>query len=78
MIIEIEYYKYHTKLIGSEICFSDLNRFIVQAEQLYDRENDNFERVLCSLIHFDIIETDEQPDYVYDRDIKHLYKPRYD
>ena len=77
MIIEIEYYKYDTKLIGGEICFSDLNRFVMQAEKLYDKENDNFERILCSLIQFDIIETDELPDYVYDRDIKKLYRPRY-
>ena len=77
MIIEIEYYKYHTKLIGGDICSSDLNRLLMQAEKLYDRECDNFERVLCSLIQYDIIETDERPDYVYDRDIKKLYKPRY-
>lgn len=77
MIIEIEYYKYHTKLIGGDICSSDLNRLLMQAEKLYDRESDNFERVLCSLIQYDIIETDERPDYVYDRDIKKLYKPRY-
>ena len=50
MIIEIEYYKYHTKLIGGDICSSDLNRLLMQAEKLYDRESDNFERVLCSLM----------------------------
>ena len=78
MVIEIEYYKYDTKLIGGEISFPDLNRFVMQAEKLCDRENDNFERILCSLIRFDIIETDELPDYVYDRDIKRLYKPQYE
>ena len=59
MIIEIEYYKYHTKLIGGDVSSSDLNRLLMQAEKLYDKESDNFERVLCSLIQYDIIETDE-------------------
>ncbi len=49
----------------------------MQAEKIYDKENDNFERILCSLIQFEIIETDELPDYIYDRDIKKLYRPRY-
>jgi|GEM_PF-901790 len=75
MIIEIEYYKYDTKLSGKTIEVSDLKRIIQQAEETYDRENDNFERVLCSLIQYEIVETDEQPDYVYDRDIGKLFIP---
>lgn len=34
MIIEIEYYKYHTKLIGGDVSSSDLNRLLMQAEKL--------------------------------------------
>lgn len=76
MIIEIEYYKYDTKLSGKTIEVSDLKRKIQQAEETYDRENDNFERVLCSLIQYEIVETDEQPDYVYDRDVGKLFVAR--
>ena len=76
MIIEIECYKYDTKLSGKTIEVSDLKRKIQQAEETYDRENDNFERVLCSLIQYEIVETDEQPDYVYNRDVGKLFVAR--
>ena len=75
MIIEIEYYKHDTKICGGNISFSELNKNIIQAEKNCDIQEDNFVRVLCDMIHFDVIETDEVPDLVYDRDTKNFYKP---
>lgn len=76
MIIEIEYYKCDTKIIGKNIGYSELNRIIMQAEEICDTAEDNFVRILCDLIQFEVIETYEQPDYIYDRDVQKLYKPR--
>ena len=57
MIIEIEYYKYDTKIIGNNIGYSELNGIIMQAEELCDTAEDNFVRILCDLIQFEVIET---------------------
>ena len=78
MIIEIEYYKEDTKICGGKTDIFELKRNIKQAEEICDLEEDNFVRVLCGLINYEVIETDEQPDFVYDRDIQMLYRPQYD
>ncbi len=75
MLIEIEYYKKDTKLWGGKTSFSELRRSIELAEAIHNEEEDNFVRILCDMIHFEEIETDEIPDLVYDRDVQGFYTP---
>ena len=77
MIIEIEYYKNDTKICGGNIDFSELDKSIKQTERLCDIKEDNFVRILCDMIRFEKIETDELPDLVYDRDTKKFYRPHF-
>ena len=77
MILEIEYYKYDTHLIGKTASISELKKQLEETETLYDKENDNFIELFCRMFCWSVIDTDELPDYVYDRDAKLLYKPRF-
>ena len=77
MIIEIEHYKKDIKICGGNISFPELNRFIIQAEKICDIKEDNFVRILCDMIYFEVTETDELPDLVYDRDTNKFYRPHF-
>lgn len=76
MILEIEYYKEDTQLIGKSREYSELKKQLDEAEQLYDKQNDNFVDLLCRMFDWDKIETFVRPDYVYDRDINRLLNAR--
>ena len=77
MILELESYKRDTRLIGKAVDILVLKRQVEETEALYDRENDNFTELFCRMFNWSITDTDEQPQYVYDRDTKQLYKPKY-
>lgn len=68
MIVEIEYYKGDVLLTGKPRGAAELKRQFAEAEMLFDRENDNFTELLCRQFGWAVIQTDEPPDYVYDRD----------
>ena len=76
MIIEIEYYKGNVLLTGKARGTAALKRQIADVEKLYDRENDNFTELLCRMFNWTMIQTDEFPDYIYDRDTEILSKCR--
>lgn len=76
MIIEIEYYKGNVLLTGKARGIAALKRQIADVEKLYDRENDNFTDLLCRMFNWTMIQTDEFPDYIYDRDTEILCKCR--
>ncbi|MCR5836641.1 MAG: hypothetical protein K6G88_09040 [Lachnospiraceae bacterium] len=75
MIIEIEYYKGDVKISGARVSLKELERALNVANNTYSVEKDDFEVVLCKLLNWKIVQTDEKVDYVYDRDIEKLYKP---
>ena len=77
MILELESYKRDTLLIGKTVDILELKRQLEETEALYDRESDNFTELFCRMFNWSINDTDEQPQYVYDRDTKRLYKPKY-
>lgn len=68
MLIEIEYYKGDVILTGKARSAAVLKRQISETEQLYDRETDNFTKLLYGRFGWTRIQTDVPPDYVYDRD----------
>ena len=72
IILEIEYYKGDTTLYGKSIQRSELNKQLKEIENAYDREQDNFMELLCTRYGWCVFETEEKPDYVYDRDIRKL------
>ena len=76
MIIEIEYYKGDVLLTGTTHSTAELKRQIAEVGKLYDRECDNFTELLCRMFNWTMIQTDEFPDYVYDRDTEILRKCR--
>ena len=76
MILEIEYYKEDTQLIGRPREYSELKKQLDEAEKLYDRKNDNFVDLLCRMFDWDKIETFVRPDYVYDRDLSKLLRAK--
>jgi len=76
MIIEIEYYKKDTLLSGKKISSTELKEQFEITENIHDAETDNFIEMLCRNYGYVITETDMMPDYVYDRDIRKLYKRR--
>lgn len=78
MILEIEYWKQNTLLMGKAESVSELRRNLEKAESLCDPATDNFVPLFCRMYHWEEIDTDECPDYVYDRDIQKLIKPNYD
>lgn len=71
-ILEIEYYKGDTTLYGKSIQRSELNKQLNEIENAYDREQDNFTELLCTRFEWCVFETEERPDYVYDRDVGRL------
>ena len=75
-IIKIEYYKGDTLLFGKIKNTAELKRQLEEIETDYDRNTDNFVELLCRRFQWTILETDETPDYTYDRDIEKLYKTR--
>lgn len=77
MILEIEYYKKDTLLSGKSRSFAELKKQLEITEILHDSETDNFVDMLCRNYDWTIIETDALSDYIYDRDIKKLYKCYY-
>ncbi len=76
MIIEIEYYKNDTFLYGKSVSFSVLKKQLETTENIYDTETDNFIDMFCRNYQWNVIENNILPDYIYDRDIKKLYKSR--
>lgn len=51
---------------------SDLNKQLLEIEDDYDKESDNFVDLLCTRFEWCVFETEERPDYVYDRDVGRL------
>ena len=77
MILEIEYYSFDTLLIGKSESIPELKRQLAKTETLCDKENENFIELFCRMFYWSVTDNDELPDYVYDRDTKLLYKPRF-
>lgn len=74
MVIEIEYFKGDTLLYGKNISFGEFRRQMKTIENLYDPTEDNFLALLCRLYHWNVLEGQEEPQYVYDRDIKKCFR----
>lgn len=70
IVIEIEYYKGDTLLYGPKVSFDEFCHQIHTIDKLYDREEDNFVALLCRVYHWNVIEEEMKPQYVYDRDIQ--------
>lgn len=68
MIVEIEYYKGDILLMGKPRGMTVLKRQFAEIEGLFDKENDNFTELLCRRFGWEVIQTDEPPDYIYDCD----------
>ena len=47
MGLEIEHYKYDTRLIGKTEDISELKRQLMEAETLYDKRTDNFTQLFA-------------------------------
>lgn len=75
MIVEIEYYKGDILLSGKPIFYAEFLRQIKEIESVHDRIQDNFTDLLCWRYHWTIMETQENPIYVYDRDTQKAYRP---
>lgn len=76
MIIEIEYYQGDMLLSGKQISYAEFLKQLRKIESDYDREQDNFIALLCRRYGWTIIETLDNPVYVYDRDIQRAYRVR--
>lgn len=72
MILEIEYYKADTQLVGRTRHFSEVDEQLKKAEDLHDRKNDNFIELFCRMFGWTETEKFVRPDLIYDRDIKKL------
>ncbi|MGN1032249.1 MAG: hypothetical protein ACI4PU_02195 [Intestinibacter sp.] len=72
-IVEIEYYKGDILLYGRKIDKSELKSQIREIEACYDRDVDNFIELFCRRFGWTIFETEDIPDFIYDRDIGKLY-----
>lgn len=77
MVIEIEYYKGNTLLIGKVKNKAELKKQIDVIQDMYDRITDNFIELLCRNYQWSILEACEKPDYIYDRDIDRLIKNKF-
>lgn len=73
MIVEIEYYKGDVLLHGKSVSEYDLRAQIEEIEKVYDRKEDNFVELFCERFGWSVFETDNVPDFTYDRDIEKLY-----
>ncbi|MCM1506229.1 MAG: hypothetical protein NC177_03710 [Ruminococcus flavefaciens] len=76
MLLEIEYYKKDTILSGKTVSFAALKKQLETVENIHDSETDNFIEIMCRIYGYIFIENNVTPDYVYDRDIRKLYKKR--
>ena len=76
MILKLEYFNKDTFLNGKNTPFCELQKQLNETEHLCDAEYDNFTALFCRMFQWDIVDSDDLPDYVYDRDIKRLYKNR--
>lgn len=76
MIIEIEYYQGDMLLSGKQISYAEFLKQLRKIESDYDKEQDNFIALLCRRYGWTIIETLDNPVYVYDRDIQRAYRVR--
>lgn len=74
MILEIEDYKCDILLYGKSSSFTELKKQLETTEFICDANN--FIELFCRNYHWTVIGNYILPDYVYDRDIKKLYKPR--
>ncbi|ADU24402.1 MULTISPECIES: hypothetical protein [Ruminococcus] len=72
MILEIEYYKADTQLVGKARHFSEVKEQLEKAEHLHDRVNDNFIELLCRMFGWTENKIFCRPDLIYDRDIMKL------
>ncbi len=77
MIIEIEFYRGDILLSGKQIPYAEFLRQLHEIEFDYDRAHDNFVALLCRRYNWTIINTFENPTYVYDRDIQKAYRKIY-
>lgn len=77
MILNIEYYKGDTLLSGKQASAAELRQQLAVIEKIYDKAEDNFVELLCRKYGWTILDTDEPPDCIYDRDTRILIKPRY-
>ena len=77
MVIEIEYYKGDTLLFGKVRNTVELKEQLDDIQVIYDRVTDNFIELLCRNYQWSVLETDEVPDYIYDRDIDKLSKNKF-
>ena len=68
MIIEIEYYKGDIFLYRNSISVSELKKQLMDIENSYDRNEDNFVELFCRRYGWTIFETEGVPDFRYDRD----------
>lgn len=74
MIIEIEYFKGDTLLYGKNIDALELKKQLVHTEISYDKTEDNFISLLCRRFDWTVLNTNDMPDFRYDRDTGLLFK----
>ncbi len=76
MILEIEYWKYDVSplLMGKTESIGQLRRNLERVETLCDQETDNFIPLFCRMFQWEVINSDEPSDYIYDRDVRRLIK----
>ncbi len=77
MILEIEYYKGDTQLVGRKVDYQELKSQLEQAEKLHDRQIDDFIDLLCRRFGWYENKIFVRPDYVYDRDIRRLQRSKF-
>ena len=77
MILEIEYYNGDKRFIGKIKDIFELKSQLKEIEVLYNKDNDNFNTLFCRIFSWRETDTEELPDYVYDRDTMQLYKPKF-
>lgn len=74
MILEIEYYKNDTFLLGNAVDITELKNQLNEIEKIYDVQEDNFTELFCRVFGWSVTNTEVTPDFIYDRDIKRLNK----
>ena len=73
-ILEIVSYKGDMCLFGSTVSVHSLQQQIADIEASYDRTEDNFVELLCRRFGWTVFETEELPDFTYDRDTERLFR----
>lgn len=68
MVVEIEYYKGDVLLYGNNISKYDLKKQLIEIENSYDKLEDNFVNLFCRRFGWTVLNTDDLPDFTYDRD----------